>query len=100
MSRPGDLSANITGVGDIADDVVGFNVCLYVCPDPFLSTHVTCAQSSGLISNGHQLFSDIHHGVDLFIQFFSNNFDLIGVWCLCWIADIQRLWHIWNWKSP
>ena len=72
-------------------------VSLCLCPDPFLSTHITCTQSSCLISNGQQMFSDIHHGADLFVQFFSNNFDLIGVWCLCWVADVHRLWHIWNW---
>ena len=31
MSRPGDFSTDITGVGDIAGDVISFNVGLYIC---------------------------------------------------------------------
>ena len=40
VSRPGDLSADITRVGDVVGDMIGFNVLLNVWSLIFFSTHV------------------------------------------------------------
>ena len=40
MSRPGALSTDVTGVVNVADDVVGFNVLFHIGPCAFLSTYL------------------------------------------------------------
>ena len=39
-SRPGDLSADITRVGDVAGDVINFNMLLNCRPLIFFSTNI------------------------------------------------------------
>ena len=68
MSGPGDLSTDITGVGDIADDVVGFYVRLYVCPVAFLSTDLAYSCSPCLVALSEHSFAHLHHRLDLFLQ--------------------------------
>ena len=68
MSRHGGFSTNITGVGDIGDDVVSFNVCLYVCHWAFLSTHLAYSCSPCGVSYSEHIFTHLHHRLDLLIQ--------------------------------
>ena len=58
MLGPEDLSADITGVGDIAGDVIGFNVCHYISPPPFLSTYFAFSRSVFSV-RGH-IFTYVH----------------------------------------
>ena len=59
MSRPGNLSADIAGVGDVAFDVIGLNVRFYICRVAFLSTHIACISFSHVLSRQPIAVSDI-----------------------------------------
>ena len=70
-SLPGDLSTDVARVGDVAGNMVGFNVSLYICQLAFFST-----QSAGIgifFIRPHKYFivgSD-DHGLDLLFQLVS-----------------------------
>ena len=68
ISRPGDLPTDIAGVGDVTDNVLGFNVSLYIFPSTLFSTLITCPQSMVSVSMDYFIFSSRHHGLDLFVQ--------------------------------
>ena len=68
MFRPGALSTDVTGVGDIADDVIGFNVCLYIGRMAFLSTYFADKGSLCSVSSDDRVVTDFHHRFDLLVQ--------------------------------
>ena len=73
--RPGNLSTDIAGVGDAAGvQVIGLNVCHYVCSLTFLSTNFTYLCSHFTFSYSQKSFAGFHQRFDLFIHlldFFS-----------------------------
>ena len=68
MSRPGALSTDVARVDDIADDVIGFNVCLYIGRMAFLSTYFTDKGSCCSVSSDDRVVTDFYHRFDLLVQ--------------------------------
>ena len=71
MSRPGDLSTCIAGVGDVTGDVISFDVSLYILPLTFFAALIACKNSFAGVSASHLFLGPCHHGLDLFIQLMS-----------------------------
>ena len=66
-SRPGDLPADITRVGDVAADVINFNVLLNCRPLIFFSTNIAWINFDNSRSHILIIFGPSHHGLDLFV---------------------------------
>ena len=62
---PGDLSTDVAGVGDIAGNMVGFNVSLYVCQVAFFSTQSAGICKSFFLPHAYFIVGSDHHGLDL-----------------------------------
>ena len=83
MSRPGALSTDVTGVVNVADDVVGFNVLFHIGPCAFLSTYFAGKNSPFLVSSDDCVVTDFHHRFDLIINLLNISID-------------KRDWHYWR----
>ena len=71
--RPGGISTDVTGVGNVARDMVRLDVRLDIYLLIFFSTNITSPQYSFLVSLGR--FSSGHHGLDLFVKLVSFHTD-------------------------
>ena len=71
MSRPGDLSTDIAGVGDGTGNVISFDVSLYILPLTFFAALIAGKNSFVSVSASHFFLGPCHHGLDLFIQLMS-----------------------------
>ena len=73
MSLPGYLPTDVAGVGDVAVNMVGFNVSLYVCQLAFFSTLSAGICEYFFLSHEYFIVGSDHHGLDLLFQLLSHH---------------------------
>ena len=104
MSWPGNLSTDVTRVGNVVDNVIGFNVCHNISPPPFFSTYF--AYPCFLCSVSGHISTDVH----LLIQLLGICIDQSNwagaasascIWKDLWLGyyfDFKRLADVLHWK--
>ena len=65
MSRPGDLSTDIAGVGDGTGNVISFDVSLYILPLTFFVALIAGKNRFVGVSACHFFLGPFHHGLHL-----------------------------------
>ena len=104
MSWPGDLSTDVTRVGNVADNVIGFNVCHNISPPPFFSTYF--AYPCFLCSVSGHISTDVHLLIQL-LGICTDQSNWAGaasascIWKDLWLGyyfDFKRLADVLHWK--